>query len=148
MTIPAPRLRRILRLVLADPERARFIVRFDRKSGMWALPAVAMGDGEGVHNAAARFLRALDRGLPVRIGATMGRRSTGSFSGSRSQERWLPVRLMGPPVPAVLFPAGAVVGWHPFHGGEVATEELRWAMTLAQGYWEGWLPDGGITLED
>jgi hypothetical protein len=147
MTVPAPRLRRILRLVLADPERARFIVRFDRESGMWALPAVAMRD-EGVREAAVRFLRALGRGLPVRMGAAVGWRSTGSFSGSRSQEHWLPVRLMAPPAPAALFPAEALAGWHPFHGGEVATEELRWAMTLAQGYWEGWIPDGMITLED
>jgi hypothetical protein len=145
VTIPAPRLRRQLRIVLADPERGRFAVWFNPVTREWMLPTVSMREQEGVRDAAARFLEDVGRELPVHVGSTVGWRSKGALTGMRLQERWLPIRLLTAPVPVTTFPAATTAGWHPFYG-VAATEELGLAITLAQGYWEGWLPDGKVTL--
>lgn len=116
----------------------------------WALPAVRRAVAEPFEGAARRLARAMAPEGAVRLGAVTGRipsRTPGAPTRRSEGERRLftghitaPGALPELAVPLARLPYTRVAE----HVGNVGTRELG---LFLQGYVEGWIPDGWITLD-
>ncbi|KUO21562.1 NUDIX domain-containing protein [Streptomyces dysideae] len=139
-----------LRPVVIDPAARRFLLVRNRTVPpvTWSVPAHPMQPGESFYRAAARCLRHELRLPALRIAAVTGRLP--AFDQRRHEEYFV---LVAPAVRA--WPCGVrlllapdVRWWTTAelrHGG--ARVEPEALLDLIDGYWEGWLPDGVISLE-
>ncbi|MEU9333225.1 NUDIX domain-containing protein [Streptomyces sp. NPDC048290] len=139
-----------LRPVVIDPAARRFLLVPNRTVApvAWSVPAHPMRPGESFRRAAARCLRH-ERRLPaMRIAAVTGR-----FPASDQRRHEEYYVLVAPaartwPGDVCLLPAPDARWWTTAElrdgGARVEPEAL---LDLIDGYWEGWLPDGVISLE-
>ncbi|TLQ46359.1 NUDIX hydrolase [Streptomyces marianii] len=150
MTHPPPPRTAALRPVLIDPPRRRFLLHPAVINGRacWSVPMVRMRPGDTCRRAAVRHLRR-NLGLPpLRIAPVIGRiRATGADG---------PERFVVLVAPALAWPADVRVLLHP-DARWWTVAQIRASQTpldppplidLIDGYWDGWLPDGPITLGD
>ncbi|MGW1169926.1 hypothetical protein [Streptomyces sp. NPDC002550] len=116
-----------------------------------ALPAVQRRAGEPYRRAAVRLARAMDSAGALRFGKVIGRipaAGRNSAAQQRAQRRLFTAHV---PAPGDLHPPWdrAQLLWFPY--GEVAAQTADLAIAdlgaFLEGYVEGWIPDGWITLE-
>ncbi|MEV5463466.1 hypothetical protein AB0L17_35800 [Streptomyces cellulosae] len=139
-----------IRPVVIDPEARRFLLVPDpgMSSVVWSVPALPMRPGESLRRAAVRHLRRELRMPALRIAPVIGRIP---LSGQRRYEEYFvlvaPAGKAWPCDVSVLLAPGA--RW--WETAELRDREVRVEpevlLDLIDGYWEGWLPDGVISLE-
>lgn len=115
-----------------------------------ALPAIRHRTGEPYGKAAARLARAMAPAGALRFGKVTGRipaAERGSAAQQRADRRLFTAHV---PAPGDLHPpcGGAQLVWLP--SGEAAAQVTHLAIAdldaFLEGYVEGWIPDGWITL--
>jgi hypothetical protein len=154
VTIPAPRLRRVVLVVLLD--RRRRTALLVKWAGLWSPLAARVRGGSSYKEAADEAVRVRAGNVAMGYGAVVGHvwaTKPEPRSGARIERRLLLATPVDP------LSAGAVrrlaaVGplparwWTPGElresGVPVAPPELA---NVVDGYWDGWLPDGPLTLE-
>jgi ADP-ribose pyrophosphatase YjhB (NUDIX family) len=114
----------------------------------WTLPTIPVRSGETSRRAATRHLRKVAHLPPLRISPLIGRLSRGDAP--QGVQYVLVVRSAAESwPPSVRFALAPEACWW-------TTAELRSAgavvdpaelLDFMDGYWEGWLPDGEISLE-
>lgn len=138
-----------LRPVVIAPAARRFLLVPNRTAApvTWSVPAHPMQPGESLYGAAARCLRRELRLPALRIAAVTGRLPVSD------QHRYEEYFVLVAPA-ARAWPCGVRL---------LLTPDARWWTTaelrdsgarvepevlldLIDGYWEGWLPDGVISL--
>ena len=119
----------------------------DRRLG---LPAIRRRTGEPYRRAAARLARAMAPAGALRFGKVTGRIPTVAENGSaqpRAERRLFTAHVPAPDDPHAPEDGPHLV-WCPY--GDVAAEIAHLAIAdldlFLQGYVEGWIPDGWITL--
>ncbi|MFC5214170.1 hypothetical protein [Streptomyces coerulescens] len=142
--------RDVVRPVVIDSPRRQLLLipsESDDENG-WTLPTVPMRPGETIRRAASRYLRRTVHLPPIRISPLIGRLSRrNSVVGVQFVVVVRPAAESWPS--AVRFAIAPEACWW-------TTAELRSAGAVVEpaelldfmdGYWEGWLPDGEISLE-
>lgn len=139
-----------LRPVVIDPAARRFLLVPNRTvaPAVWSVPAHPMRPGESFRRTAARCLRHELRLPAVRIAAVTGRLPA---SDQRRHEEYFilvapAVRVWPCDVRLLLAPGAR--WWTTAElrdGGTHVEPEVL--LDLIDGYWEGWLPDGVVSLE-
>lgn len=152
--IPAPRLRRVLLLLLLErSSRAMLLVQW---RGSWSPLAVRVTGRSSYLNVASQTVHARLGNVPVRYGAVVGHLwASGPQPGSgvRVERRLL---LGVPSEPLLSQSLQRLVDESPLPLRWWTPEQLRSAEAgvlppelpnIVDGYWEGWIPDGPITLD-
>lgn len=157
MQLPGPRFHRTVTLVVIDAqERVALFPLFGSVHKRWTLPRAPVRLVESYAEAALRLGTYCFSGSVIRLGPVVGRRWASVTSSS------LPRVRMEEHV--FLTRAGAPLTSTPIHGGGRSGLTVVWAAramlssllkephldntaTLIDGYLDGWLPDGPITLE-
>lgn len=154
MVIPAPRLRRVVLVALLDRQR-RTVLLTDQE-GAWS-PVACHATRPGHSSAyAVNYVKTL--GIPpVRIGAVVGRiwASMPAAASGRRIERQLLLAISDDPLPAAFEPHFSTLGrnqstrwWTPDQLRRDAVPVLPKELPdVVDGYWDGWLPDGPLTLD-
>ncbi|MFE7607000.1 NUDIX domain-containing protein [Streptomyces celluloflavus] len=150
MTIPGPAPTACVRPVVIDPAARRFLLLPNPAvhPATWSVPTHPIRPGESFRHAAARHLRC-ELHLPaLRIAPVAGRLPA---SGERQHEEYFvlvaPTGRAWPCDVCVLLAPGAR-WWATVelrHEGVLVEPEVL--LDLMDGYWEGWLPDGVVSLE-
>ncbi|MFF7601058.1 NUDIX hydrolase [Streptomyces mirabilis] len=142
--------RDVVRPVLIDSSKRRLLLIPSAPDSevCWTVPTVPMRPGETVRRAAVRHLRRVAHLPALRIPPLIGRLShKGAPQGVQYVVVVRPAAESWPP--AVCFALAPEARWW-------TTTELRLAGALVEpadlldfmdGYWDGWLPDGEISLE-
>lgn len=114
------------------------------------LPALRRRTGEPYRTAAARLARAMAPAGTLRFGKVTGRipaAEHGSTAKQRAEHRLFTAHV---PAPGDLHPPwdGAQLLWSPYREAaeQVAHLSIADLDAFLQGYVEGWIPDGWITL--
>jgi ADP-ribose pyrophosphatase YjhB (NUDIX family) len=142
--------RDVVRPVIIDsPKRLLLLIPSEPDNEiLWTLPIVPMRPGETVRRAANRHLRRNAHLPPLRIAPLIGR---------------LPRRDAAEGVQFVVVVRPAADSWPPAVRFALAPEACWWTtaelrserepvepaelLDFMDGYWDGWLPDGEISLE-
>ncbi|MFB6650924.1 hypothetical protein ACFCWW_03430 [Streptomyces microflavus] len=147
-SLPAPRFRRVAKLIAIDS--AHRIALLSRRTGhrTWVLPQRCARLDETYGDAVAELCGNLLASYPIRLGSISGHCWAPAPEGltPRAETRFYIVRVDAKPVDegpgrSTLWAPRAVVGlWlgHP---------DVEAVKILVDGYLDGWLPDGPITLE-
>lgn len=154
MTVPAPRLRRVVLIVLLD--RCRRTALLVKRAGLWSPLTARIPGGSSYQKSAAQVVQARAGNVTFRYGAVVGHVWASwpePRSGTRIERRLL-LAIPADPLSADAARRLAVTGplparwWTPGElresGVPVVPPELA---DVVDGYWEGWLPDGPLTLE-
>jgi hypothetical protein len=146
--LPSPRLRRIAKLIAIDS--AHRIALLPRRAGhrTWVLPQRCARLDETYGHAVARLCRDLPASYPIRLGTVTGRRWAPALEDAapRAEARFYIVRVDAEPVDegperSTLWAPRAVLGlW-------LGRPDVDTVNVLVDGYLDGWLPDGPITLD-
>ncbi|MFD7260524.1 hypothetical protein [Streptomyces sp. NPDC059874] len=143
MDFPAPRLRRLVRLIVIDSDELIALVRpTPPRPQTWALPEREVPlRGSYTHTASALALDLMGTS-EIRWGAVTGRRWSRPEAGRRTDVHYFIARTDFPP-------AGKTVMWiSRLHlDSHLAGRLLQDTSNLTNGYLDGWLPDGPITLD-
>ncbi|WP_326766060.1 hypothetical protein OG978_17100 [Streptomyces sp. NBC_01591] len=146
--LPSPRFRRIAKLVAIDS--AHRIALLPRRAGhrTWVLPQRCTRLDETYGNAVALLCQDLLASYPIRLGTVTGRRWAPAPEGlaPRAETRFYIVRVDAEP--ADEGPGGRAL-WAPraVLGLWLGRPDIETVNVLADGYLDGWLPDGPITLD-
>ncbi|WP_406438023.1 hypothetical protein OHB00_26035 [Streptomyces sp. NBC_00631] len=136
-------------VVIDSPKRMLLLIPYGPDEDIcWTLPTVPMRSGETSRRAATRHLRKVAHLPAMRISPIIGRLSREDLP--RGVQYILVVRpAAGNWPPSVRFALSPEACWW-------TTAELRSAgavvdpaelLDFMDGYWEGWLPDGEISLK-
>ncbi|MBA2806909.1 hypothetical protein E0500_005475 [Streptomyces sp. KM273126] len=139
-------------LACFDPAHRIALTRPETLGDEWppALPAIRRRTGEPYRQAAARLVRAMAPAGVFRFGKVTGRiraAEPGSAAQQRAERRLFTAHV---PAPGDLhLPwGGAQLVWFPY--GAAAAQVAHLAImdldAFLEGYVEGWIPDGWITL--
>jgi hypothetical protein len=152
--IPAPRLRRVLLMVLLERQRrAMLLVQW---TGSWSPLAVRVTGGSSYVDVASETVRARLGNVSVRYGAVVGHLWASRpqpISGVCVERRLL---LVIPSEPLSSQSVQRLADESPLPLRWWTAEQLRSVEAdvfppelpnVVDGYWEGWLPDGPITLD-
>ncbi|MEV0908553.1 hypothetical protein [Streptomyces hokutonensis] len=139
-----------VRPVIIDPATRRYLLHpaADAVPVSWTVPAVPMRPGEHYRLTTVRYLRHELRIPALRIAAVVGRLPAG-----RDRDRVEYLVLAAPP--AAVWPhdvrarlASGARWWTTAQLRDAGVSVEPGTLTLLmEGYWEGWLPDGEISLE-
>jgi ADP-ribose pyrophosphatase YjhB (NUDIX family) len=150
VTSPGPEPAARVRPVVIDPAARRFLLVPSHGVSplAWSLPTYSIRPGESLHRATARHLRR-ELGLPaLRIVPVTGRLPA---SGRRPWEEYFvlvaPVGRAWPCDVRSLLAPGARWWTTVEARGRGVQVEPEVLLDLIDGYWEGWLPDGVVSLE-
>ncbi|MEU3905564.1 hypothetical protein AB0F20_17235 [Streptomyces goshikiensis] len=149
MPIPPPRLRRIVLLLLLDRSRRSVLLSGGRRL---TPPSFTVACGQSYHYAAARAAE-LRWGLPLlqiapvvcHVWAT----PPGRPGGVRTERRLLMASVRQPDLLRLLKKPPARTQWRPLDSlrqRDSPTEPVDLAAII-EGYWDGWLPDGPLTVD-
>lgn len=153
MVIPAPRLQRVVLVAILDRDRGTVLL--SDQEGSWSPMACPAADPDHSSAHAANYARAL--GIPtVHIGAVVGRiwaSMPAAASGGRI-ERQLLLTIPDEPLSSADLGRISTLGharptrwWSPAELRRDAVRVLPSELPdVVDGYWEGWLPDGPLTL--
>lgn len=157
MHLPGPRFHRTVTLVVIDAhERVALFPLFDSVHKHWALPHAPVRLVESYTEAALRLGTRCFSGSAIRWGPVVGRRWATVPSSSeprvRMEEHVFLTRARAPLAsnsthgggrsgPAVVWAARAMLS------SLLQEPHLDSTATLIDGYLDGWLPDGPITLD-
>lgn len=142
----------LARPVVIDPVARRFLLQPDTRSEMaparWTVPAVPIRPQESCRRTATRYLRRERRFPALRLGAVIGHLPAG---GSRGSAEYIvlaaPAATDWPQdVRALMDPGARWWSTAELRDSGVAVEPETLPL-LIDGYWEGWLPDGVVSLE-
>lgn len=136
-------------VVIDSPKRLLLLIPSEPDGEIcWTLPTIPIRPGETVRRAATRHLRRVVHLPPLRISPLIGRLS--HKDGAEGIQYVVVVRPAAEDWPqAVRFALAPEACWW-------TTTELRSDRALVEpaelldfmdGYWDGWLPDGEISLE-
>ncbi|WP_329176845.1 hypothetical protein [Streptomyces sp. NBC_01477] len=137
-------------------ERHSRTVLLVKWAGFWSPLAVRVGDGSSYVDAASAIVRAKLGDVPFRYGAVVGHLSASgpqSESGTRVERRLL---LVIPPEPLSSVTVERLADHSPLPVRWWTPGQLRKAEVsvfppelpeVVDGYWDGWLPDGPLSLD-
>lgn len=142
-------------LVVIDADEKVALIQWpDSNSAHWALPHGIVRLPESYAQAAARVAERCFKGQPMRWGSVVGRRWAALPDGTslvRVEERVFLARASRPEFPKLLSAGRPDTGaqWTPRALLNHALQEPHADRTadLVDGYLDGWLPDGPITLD-
>ncbi|WP_406838055.1 hypothetical protein ACICHK_20625 [Streptomyces sp. AHU1] len=143
--------RDVVRPVLIDSSKRRLLLipsAPDSEVGSWTVPTFPMRPGETVRRAALRHLRRVVRLPALRVQPLIGRLSRRDVP--QGVQYVVVVRPAGDSWPsATRFAFAPEAQWWTTaelrrSGERVEPAEL---LDFMDGYWEGWLPDGEISLD-
>ena len=145
---PAPRLRRIAKVIAIDLAQRIALNPLPTSHPAWVLPQQARLSAETYMDAVNRLCHELFPAHPTRIGTVTGRRwaPTPGASSLRTEVRFYIVRVDAEPADES---SGSRILWAPraVLGLWLDQAESETAGVLIDGYLDGWLPDGPITLD-
>ncbi|WP_228182547.1 hypothetical protein [Streptomyces anulatus] len=147
-SFPAPRFRRVVKLIVIDSVHRIALLPRRARHRTWVLPQRCARLDETYGNAAADLCRDLLDSYPIRLGSVTGRRWAPAPEGltPRAEARFYIVRVDAVPVDegpgrSPLWAPRAVLGlW-------LGRPDVEAVKVLVDGYLDGWLPDGPITLD-
>ncbi|WP_037614859.1 hypothetical protein [Streptomyces aureus] len=151
MDDPPTDCRNVVRPVLIDSSERRLLLipsAPDTEDDCWTVPTFPMRPGETVRRAAMRHLRRVAHLPALRIQPLIGRLSRSDVP--HGDQYVVVVRPAGEGRPsAIRFAFAPEAEWWTTaelrrSGEQVEPAEL---LDFMDGYWEGWLPDGEISLE-
>ncbi|MGI3204132.1 hypothetical protein ACRJ4W_50290 [Streptomyces sp. GLT-R25] len=136
-------------VVIDSPKRLLLLIpRASARGTCWALPTIAMHPGETNHRAAARHLRRAAHLPALRISPLIGRLPR--RDASEGTQYVVVVRPAAGSWPmSIRSSLGPEARWWTTAGLRSARSVVEPAELLdfMDGYWDGWLPDGEISLE-
>ncbi|MFH8409836.1 hypothetical protein ACH4FX_34415 [Streptomyces sp. NPDC018019] len=136
-------------VVIDSPQRLLLLIPSDSDGATcWTLPKVLMRPGETMRRAATRHLRSICRLPPLRISPLIGRLPR--TDAAEGVQYVIVVRPAAESWPsAVRFAISPDACWWTtamLRSGQVQVEPAG-LLDFMDGYWDGWLPDGEISLE-
>ncbi|NXY95776.1 hypothetical protein HYE82_15530 [Streptomyces sp. BR123] len=143
MDLPAPRLRRLVRLIAIDSDELIALVHpTPPRPQAWALPEREVP----LHGSYARTASSLALDLmgasKIRWGTVTGRRLGNRDAGRRTEVHYFIARTDFPPTNRSLMWISRL-----HLNSHLTGQLLQDTSNLTDGYLDGWLPDGPITLE-
>lgn len=143
MDFPAPRLRRLVRLITIDSqERIALVCLTPPRPQTWALPEREVPlRGSYAHTASTLALDRLGTS-EIRWGTVTGRRWGRRGAGRRTEVHYFIARTDSQPADTSLM-------WisRPHLNSYLTGRLFQDTLNLTDGYLDGWLPDGPITLD-
>ncbi|MGA5427875.1 hypothetical protein ACPCVL_13890 [Streptomyces koyangensis] len=146
--LPAPRLHRIAKVIAIDPTHRIALLPPEAGHPKWTLPQRPALLGDNYTDTAYRLCRDLFPVRPMRIGTVTGHRwaSAPERATLRREERFHIVRVAAGSADEI---SGKNIFWTPRAALDLWLDhsEVETVKVLTDGYLDGWLPDGPITLD-
>ncbi|MFJ4873740.1 hypothetical protein ACIP93_00740 [Streptomyces sp. NPDC088745] len=146
--LPAPRLRRIAKVIAIDLTHRIALLPQETDHPKWALPQQTALLDETYTDTVSRLCEDLFPTYPTRNGTVVGRRWATAPEGPtlRVETHFHIVRVDAEPADDI--PSQRIL-WAPrtIIGLWLQASETETAKILIDGYLDGWLPDGPITLD-
>lgn len=138
-----------VRPVLLNSSTRKFLLYPSRAGSDWTVPRVFVRSGETCRSAALRYLERIP-GLPcLTMSPLVGRHRVGRGLGLGSLEYVVLFRAADDVWDSTGQPWGQAARWWSLH--ELAQQhvvvEPASLPLFMDGYWDGWLPDGEISLD-
>lgn len=145
---PSPRYKRLAKLIAIDSAERIALLRHHPEHRTWALPQRAVRFDETYGSAVARLCHSLLAAYPTRLGTVSGRRWAPAPQGHtrHAETRFYIIRVdaapadEGPGGRTLWAPRAVVSLW-------LGRPDVEVVSVLVDGYLDGWLPDGPITLD-
>lgn len=147
-TLPAPRFRRVAKLVAIDSAHRIALLPHHAGHRTWVLPQRCARLDETYGDVVAELCGNLLASYPIRLGSVTGHRwaPVPEGLGPRAEARFYIVRVHAKPVNEG---PGRGTLWAPRAVLELwlGRPDVETVKALVDGYLDGWLPDGPITLD-